>query len=75
QGGGRGVRADPDRCRAVARLAPLVLAGGLHDGNVADAVRTIRPYAVDVSSGIESSPAVKDPERTLAFAARARAAS
>ena len=46
---------------------PLFLAGGLHPGNVADAIRTVRPYAVDVSSGIESSPGRKDGERMRQF--------
>lgn len=53
---------------------PLILAGGLDAANVAQAIRIVRPYAVDVSSGIESSPGIKDPTRMRAFVESVRVA-
>ncbi|CAK0780703.1 N-(5'-phosphoribosyl)anthranilate isomerase [Gammaproteobacteria bacterium] len=47
---------------------PLVLAGGLNPANVADAVRQVRPYAVDVSGGVEAAKGIKDPVLIAAFA-------
>jgi phosphoribosylanthranilate isomerase len=46
---------------------PLVLSGGLDAGNVAAAVDTVHPYAVDSASGTEAEPGVKDPEKLRAF--------
>ncbi|OJZ19850.1 MAG: N-(5'-phosphoribosyl)anthranilate isomerase [Thiobacillus sp. 65-29] len=52
---------------------PVVLSGGLDPANVVDAVRTVRPWAVDVSSGVEAAKGIKDPQKVAQFIARARA--
>ena len=52
---------------------PVILAGGLNESNVADAISRVRPFAVDVSSGVESAPGVKSAERLQRFCAAVRA--
>jgi phosphoribosylanthranilate isomerase len=52
--------------------APLILAGGLTADNVGEAIRAVRPYAVDVASGIESAPGVKDADKMRRFVAAVR---
>lgn len=61
--------------RVPAAAAPrIVLAGGLNAANVGDAVARVRPFAVDVSGGVESAPGAKDPQRIEAFIAAVRRA-
>jgi len=70
--GGTGRTFDWSLAARVAESHRVVLAGGLTPENVAEAIRTVRPYGVDVSSGVEMSPGRKDPERMAAFIRNAR---
>lgn len=70
--GGGGLTFDWAHARAVARRRPVLLAGGLTPKNVAAAIRAVRPYGVDVASGVESAPGVKDPKKLAAFLRAAR---
>jgi phosphoribosylanthranilate isomerase len=70
--GGTGGRVDEAVAAAVARHRPVILAGGLSPENVAGAIAAVRPHGVDASSGLESSPGVKDPARVRAFVEAAR---
>jgi len=71
-GGGGGVVVDMCRARALALCHRIVLAGGLTPENVARSVAAIGPVAVDVSSGVESGPGLKDHQRMKAFIEAAR---
>jgi len=76
QSGGTGMPYDPDFASDVVRCSPVpvILAGGLNPENVAGAIRAVRPYAVDVASGVEIRPGIKDPSRVTAFIQTSRGA-
>ena len=70
--GGTGRTIDWSRARAVAQRRQVFLAGGLTPDNVKRAIAEVRPYAVDVSSGVESAPGIKDHELLRRFIAAAK---
>ena len=73
--GGTGARFDWNLAVQARELGhPLILAGGLKPENIAEAVRQVRPFAVDVSSGVESSPGRKDAEKIRELIGSARSA-
>jgi phosphoribosylanthranilate isomerase len=65
--GGTGRTFDWKAVGTIRTERPLILAGGLRAENVADAIRTVRPYAVDVCSGVEGAPGRKDRKKLVAF--------
>jgi len=65
--GGSGVTADWSAAAELAKKYPLLLAGGLTPENVADAVRQVKPWGVDVASGVESAPGEKDASKMKEF--------
>jgi len=69
--GGSGKAFDWSLSRPLSK--PVWLAGGLDAENVAEAIRVVRPYAVDVSSGVEVSPGIKDADKIMAFIKAVRA--
>jgi phosphoribosylanthranilate isomerase len=73
--GGSGERFDWAIAAEAARVARILLAGGLTPDNVGDAVRIVRPYGVDVASGVEREPGVKDEAKLAAFIQAAHAAA
>ncbi|MFZ9904704.1 MAG: phosphoribosylanthranilate isomerase [Steroidobacteraceae bacterium] len=72
---GAGLTADWQQAAQVAAMTELVLAGGLSPNNVATAIREVRPFGVDVSSGVEASPGHKSPQKIIEFVEAARRAS
>jgi phosphoribosylanthranilate isomerase len=74
QRGGTGRTWDWEAARALLARRRVILAGGLHPGNVGQVVRSFSPYGVDVSSGVESAVRVKDPDRVRAFVQAVREA-
>jgi len=71
---GSGQTTDWQEAAAMARRTQVILAGGLNPANVADAIRHVRPFGVDVSSGVEQAPGIKNPGKIEQFVAAARAA-
>jgi len=72
--GGTGREFDWRLAREARQFGPVILAGGLTSANVGQAIREVQPFAVDVASGVESTPGIKDPVKLRAFFAAVREA-
>ncbi len=70
--GGTGARVDWTIAAQLAHEYPILLAGGLNVDNVAEAIRIVRPWGVDVSSGVERAPGLKDHMKVREFIRRAK---
>ncbi len=71
---GSGQVFDWSEIRGLSTSVRLILAGGLSPGNVEEAIRIVKPFGVDVSSGVEAKPGKKDPAKLRAFISRSKAA-
>lgn len=65
--GGSGVAFDWSIAKTITQSHPIILAGGLSPTNVAEAVNQVHPFAIDISSGVESEPGVKDLDKIKLF--------
>lgn len=70
---GRGEKVDWETAAGIAKQGSMILAGGLDSDNVAAAIKAVAPHGVDVSSGVESAPGIKDADLIHAFVAAVRA--
>lgn len=65
--GGTGKTFDWNLAEEAKKLGPVILSGGLNPNNVAEAISSVNPYAVDVATGVEIEPGIKDPDKLQAF--------